>query len=316
MYVSLMTMEKDNFLKTMDTEKSYRRDFQQLLEKHKRLDTLHDVFQLRQDIIKAAKIVVGLDIMNQHIQPKALNVPEHVWGKKKVTEEYKQAKAEQYAFFARMPFSTIFIENWTGGHLVYRNPDGVTWTQTTVMHVYDPGSNSDYAMSMGQDLIVDPCRVDKDGFIWTESIPSATFAEMITRRGNPEITRTMTRVQASEVAETLLFLNVKNLEPQRYKISKADAKAMKAVPKVFQPYCDYRVLDIYRRNAPIKSLDDLTQRVMQQHKDINRAESRAHLVRGHFKNLNGSLFWWNPFMRNRKRLETHGFADKDYQLIT
>lgn len=310
MYISLMAMEKDNFIQTMDDNKSMRRDVPHLIAEHGRLDKLHTAKQLRQDIIKAAKIVVGFDVMNLTIKPQEINVPEHVWGKKVVSEDFKRIKAEQYAKFARLPFNVIFIENFTGGHLVRRNPDGVTWTQTMFIHVTT--EKHPFAMAMAQDIVVDPTRVDDDGFVFTTMIPSETFKSIIAR-GDPAIIRSQSRVHASQVAETLLFLNVKNAEAQRYKATKEEIKA-NAIPRVYEPYCDYRILDIYRRNPPIKDLNELVDRVVQQAK--GRAESRAHLVRGHFKHTHGGLYWWNPFMRNRHRLETHGFADKDYRLKT
>lgn len=313
MYISLMAMQQDGFIKTMDSEKHYRRDFKHIIEAGKRLDTFHTPFQLRQEIIKAAKVVVGLDIMNMSLKPSLIHPAEHVWGKKAVSDEYKESKRAMYAQFARMPFNVLFIENWTGAHLVTRNPDGVTWTQITLIHCYDPDLKLDYAMSTANKIVVDPRTVDADGYISTQSIPSATFARVV-EKGDGEIARSQARVYATQVAETLMFLNVKNATPQRYKATKADMRGSK-IPKVFEPYFDYRILDIYRKNEPIKDIKDLTDRVINQIKN-ERADSRAHLVRGHFKTINNSLFWWNPFMRNRQRLETHGFVDKDYRLNT
>lgn len=312
MYISLMAIERDNFIQTVDTVKSYRRDFAHLISKGQRLDTLHTAEQLRQDIIKAAKIVVGFDVLNLFINVQEINVPEHVWGKKVVSEDFKRSKADQYAKFARVPFNVIFIENYTGGHLVRRNPDGVTWTQTTFIHAPDVRTGEMMVLCMAQDMIVDPTKTDVDGFVSTTMIPSETFKPVIAR-GDTAIVRSQARVHASQVAETLLFLNVKNGEPQRYKASKTDIRGS-FIPRVYEPYVDYRILDIYRRKEPIKSLDDLLKRVVDLAKA--RAESRAHLVRGHFKTVRGDLYWWNPFMRNRHRLESHGFADKDYRLKT
>jgi hypothetical protein len=314
MYISLMAMQKDNFINTMDTQKSYRRDFAFALKRGKRLDTLHTAQKLRQDIIKAAKISVGLDVMNFAVKPSEHQVAEHVWGRKSVTDEFKENKHQQYAQFARLPFNVIFIENATGGHLVRRNPDGITWTQTGLFHVFDYEKNISFAMALAQDLVVDPRRVDKDGFIWAEPIHSEPF-KAVAKRGSGEIMRSQIRVYASQVAEVLLFLNVKNTQPQRYKAKKSDFKNGE-IPRIYEPYVDYHVLDIYRKNPPIESLDDLAERVIGQIKRPLLTESRAHLVRGHFKTIHGSLFWWNPFMRNRHRLETHGFADKDYNLKT
>lgn len=316
MYISLMAMEKDNFINTVDTEKGMRRSFGFMSKKGEKLDTLHTAEQMRQDIIKAAKIVVGFDILNLTVKPTEANFSEHVWGKKVVTEEFKQSKREQYAKFARMPFNVVFIENYTGGHLVRRNADGVTWTQTPVIRAGGIDGGKEVALVMAQDFVVDPTKFGDDGFISTRMIPSKTF-ESAAQRGDPAILRSTALFYATQVAESLLFLNVKNAEPQRYKLSKTDTKGI-VIPKVFAPYCDYRVLDIYRKNAPIKSLEDLLGRVVRQAKDFaeGRADSRAHLVRGHFKNVHGGLYWWNPFMRNRHRLETHGFADKDYNLKT
>ena len=42
------------------------------------------------------------------------------------------------------------------------------------------------------------------------------------------------------------------------------------------------------------------------------SDRRAHLVRGHFKNKNGKLFWWNSFIRNRNSALTDGTIVHDY----
>ncbi len=105
-----------------------------------------------------------------------------------------------------------------------------------------------------------------------------------------------------------MFMNAVNSNVTEYKPHKSE---LKKIPKVLHPKFEYKILDIFRTREKYESLGDVLTSISKV--EENRSK-RAHLVRGHFKTINGRLFWWNHFMRNRKNKEEVGYIKKDYYL--
>jgi carotenoid cleavage dioxygenase-like enzyme len=111
------------------------------------------------------------------------------------------------------------------------------------------------------------------------------------------------------VCETLTFLNCKNVARHHYVPKKSENADL---PAVLLPKFTYHVLDVFRERKEYVSMEEIRDHLWAPR--TNR-QSRATLVRGHFKNIRGTLWWWNAHMRNKKNATTVGVVVKDYNLV-
>lgn len=294
--------------------------------------------ELRTKILNSVKILVSPELADiegigtYHIakifgkDPKAIDVAE---------------KRELYHRYGKMPFSSIFIENEGGGLLVekiekvtrkgYAIDDGVYTLQevsfdTRITLIHEGGFvcpihfllNTDASFITGTEGELDPfpTPILAHGSDMEMRVGYELARQLLIKNGS---TYGVDAVQyytnfgtacAAILFEVLLFLNASNTEFFNYK---AKPFELKDRPAAIHSKFEYKVLDIYRTKKQYSSMEDILNslRIPEGEKQTRR----AHLVRGHFKRKNGKLFWWNPFMRNRKNAVDVGVVDKDYNLV-
>jgi hypothetical protein len=260
-----------------------------------------NVFDLRMRIINASKIIVPhefLNFDNNHGDNLAQSLANS-------SSTSMQEKGELYRIYARMPFSSMFIENDTGALFVQQTQAGFEINAIS---------------KQGE---VHPYTTVFSGFIEGVSIPLPEI-KWHAKAGTyfPDTVQKATRVSSLVylyvAMDVMLFMNVKNVIMHHYVPTK---KENSIVPKPLLAKYDYRVLDVF---GDVKRYDSLVQVVDHVIGSSRMAKDRrAHLVRGHFKEFKNGLFgnpklaglyWWNPFRRSRKNLETVGVVEKDYRL--
>lgn len=273
--------------------------------------------EIRGKILHAHKFVIPAEIMN--LDTNVVSSAEMfaklsgAESKRDILNFAKYGKRfELYTKFARLPYKTIVLENQTGlwlldtkeykgrqlihaiqvhhtGQLV---PVSFEWDPTQL-----PAANE---AEIGLDLVAPHPAFNR--------VTQGIFD--VLRKNPSDYNGTILSVQlfAATISEILLLLNCANITIGQCKPSNKEASG---IPKVFMPYYTYRILDIFRERRRYERLSDVETFLKEDAKD---GERRASFVRGHFKCIREVLHWWNPFMRNRHRLDTHGFADKDYRL--
>lgn len=253
-------------------------------------------FELRMKIVKATKMVVGVEFLDSERDPRKLN--EQIFGHQPSQEE-TQKRLGLYERFSRLPFDLLFLENHTGGVLLEQLPDNTLCVYTVMGH----GRSLFYRLTM---RIVDNTFEAHTHWLLAEKDIKAHLGSQF-----EEYDRLRTDVamfQLIEALEILLYINTKNVVKHFYTPTKRENQM---VPKPLLPHYSYYVLDVFHDRKEYHSL----QEIEQDHcvpKDTS--QRRAGLVMGHFKQRATGLFWWSQHVRNNKNRETRGFVDKDYRL--
>lgn len=280
--------------------------------------------EIRKKILAATKIIAPKEIFDFSVD--AYTQMRRQWGNEENISDAKRMKRiDLYRRYVKMPFEMLFIENGEEGMLV-EHGSFTNGTADTQVYEFKLTSISCYGYVQAMRVLAHMLDVDDPrphshaaDCIMSQADVNTTYRaiehEYATKMGvaidqeyfNIHLFNVM-NAAIQTVFETLLFMNVSNSELHLYRPSR---KEKEKIPKVFHPYLEYHVLDIYRTKKVYKSLEDI-EVALNPSDDI--ALRRAHLVRGHFKSIRGRLFWWNPFMRNAKNIATAGFVDKDYNL--
>lgn len=256
--------------------------------------------------------------------------------------------------FIRAPFPRMFIENEHFGVLVESMPDGrsritpvrdgaissyyslIDLTQAAVQREGTVKEGSKYAIC-NQEIrvhgLAGSLEVDAQGEVCFEHAAS-TFPELVKRfraTARSENLRNALGVMddgffyamfvltsqtyVAAVIEALLYLNLANIGKHVYKPSKRE---MPNVPEVLHARYTYHIIDVFKERQDLTSLSQVVDfmRASESLDSTEQALRRAHLVRGHFKRKGGKLYWWNPFVRNRKNIDTAGISDHGYKLPT
>lgn len=283
------------------------------------------VSAFRKQVMMATKVIVPVEIM--HLKMDYMNRMNLIYGLGWDQETIKK-KNDQYLDFARLPFDSILLENHTGALFVRKetakHPSHDIHCPIVVSHITNSGYISESHIGMVLDTGgVSPnyslCTLISHGVrdeltqrafdqIVKDKIPFKTEADLIEMI--EELRDAFQNMTASTVLEVLLFMNVRNIEQTIYKMSHRERQGFQ---KSVLPFYEYRILDIYKTRKEYKSLTTVGEGAGTSGREA--VERRAHLVRGHFKKKKDKLYWWNPFMRNRKNITTHGIVEKDYQLV-
>lgn len=248
--------------------------------------------QIRGDVLRSPKFLVGTHLLNMR-NPKGTILADF-FANEKVDLQKWGKRFDIWSEFARLPMPLFCIENESGLMLVKQLDSDVI-----ALWINDVGAlSSIYSLCSADDLLTMKNIEIKKG--------SPTFLRLA---NSAELRYDLSEASAllhGIVLELLVYLNVSNITHVLYRPSRRE---LGKIPQVFKPFFEYRVVDIYRERKSFKSLEDVEGFI----NDSNgSAERRAHLVRGHFKNKNGKLFWWNSFMRNRKNIHTEGMIVHDY----
>jgi hypothetical protein len=251
--------------------------------------------EVRATVIQSVKFIVGTDLFSYELSTVEI--------RKKITGDNSadrfEKKVEQFKKFARLPFDKMFIENNTGALLVQVNDKG-NWVLTDIL---TDGSVSPITIELP------PVETsDGKGFDTVFHLPPP-LKKKWEEEGNDKLSAYNGFVTILMLCEILLFLNISNVNIHHYIPTRKENEMM---AKTLQTKFTYRVLDVYREKKQYVSLLDIFD-----HLFIDKEETvkrRAHLVRGHFKQKNGRLFWWNSFLRCRTNKEVVGMVDKDYRL--
>jgi hypothetical protein len=273
---------------------------------------------IRRMVLNAEKFIVGREMVS--IEGTDKEKLARIWdissgGKSKITdvsfEEAVMARAkrhELYLEFAKPPFPLMVLESDEGLILLEQSKgygpafkiltisaNGLTapyWTYSRVgLGVSDLIPRED---------ILSFFETTLDGY----SPPMASFPQKTVSNMT-----TVGYVHVCMAMECLLFANIANTRMPVYNPVKRE---LKAIPKVLQQKFSYRILNIFRDRKEYHSMEDVNTLFERSEEEVQ--QRRAHLVRGHFKRINGKLFWWNSFLRNAKNIDTLGGVVKDYQL--
>lgn len=238
---------------------------------------------------------------------------------------FRDQKMQLYRQYSKLPFDSVFFESKDCGCLCIMHGQKLTiipvkkfaghwmihWKMDCDIQRMDADGAEDqlsgkYRTEMAdmtgfydpQQWITDPDRqeeIDRQLEELFQKTASAIFRDTLHMKW--------------QVLELLLHMNVANKNIHRYSLKVKEAKGL---GKSILPLYEYRILDIFRERKSYESVKDIED-AMSTKLDVQ--QRRAHLVRGHFKNKNGKLFWWNPFMRNRKNASELGTIEKDYRVV-
>lgn len=111
----------------------------------------------------------------------------------------------------------------------------------------------------------------------------------------------------------LMVINAKNVK--RYTVKPA-ARLLAKLPKTERKSHVYHILDLYREldNAETVGFAEAEAIGKRRTFTSERALTKMHGVRGHFKQTKNGLFWWSSFIRCRRNRDTVGVVDKDYRV--
>lgn len=231
-----------------------------------------------------------------------------------------------YPDFVKLPFDSMVLENDSGLILL----EAVTPERFTIQVVSPYSSMSiltldsdaiiKEAMSKGEETVENSDFLNYATFIGSTINYGKHVTYSRSREPEDQPDERFARIRSSTtllmmvsyilVAEALLFANIANVRTPTYTPSK---KEISAVPKPLQTFYTYRILDIFRERTRYESMAQIKALFNRSEQEVTNR--RAHMVRGHFKRKNGKLFWWAPFLRNRRNKDSVGFVDKDYRLI-
>lgn len=251
--------------------------------------------EMRAAIIQSVKFIVGTDLLSYQLN--TVEIRRRITGGD--GDEAFEKKIEQFKKFARLPFDKMFIENNTGALLVQVTDKG-NWLLTDIL---EDGSASPITIE------VPPVEFsDGRGFDAVFHMPDA-LQKNWEAQGKDKLATYNGFVTILMLCEILLFLNITNVNVHHYVPTKRENDM---VAKTLQPKFSYRILDVYRERTRYASLYEIFGHLFIDKEET--AKRRAHLVRGHFKQKNGRLFWWNSFLRCRTNKEVVGMVEKDYRL--
>lgn len=252
-------------------------------------------FDMRMKIIHATKVLAGKDIFN--MDSTASDSLKDTFKKRGAFKE----RTDQFLKYVRMPFPSIFIENETGGTLVES-------TGERGMRFYSIINTKDLPGYINPILLF----LDEESFHQEDRAIDVRIDMGVIEPKDADTLEQMKYVylfQVMEILDVLLFMNAANLKLVQYTPTKLENKM---VPKPLILKYTYYVLDVFRTRKVYESMADV---MTDLHSDSTVNNRRAHMVRGHWKTIRGKLFWWNPFMRNRRHREIAGEVVKDYRLI-
>jgi hypothetical protein len=245
----------------------------------------------------------------------------------------------RYSDFLQLPFDSVFFENQNVGCLIEKHETKPNLWKVWSYHrlitpkqyfLIDPktvfrmiGSTIEL-----ENLSMCTARDDKvvmsvtDGHAVVYKKPSVTSRLAVDPK-HSVIKREaldgefMMRAQINDVCKLLvaifpliMFANMHNVSIHRYQMKRGEIS--KAIPNPMLSKYEYRVIDLFREKTGFDSLGEIKEFFQNANRTL--VDRRAHIVRGHFKEIRGKLYWWNSFMRNHHNRDTLGFVDKGYDI--
>lgn len=205
-----------------------------------------------------------------------------------------------YIKYCRMPDKLIAMESSKGMYLAERmGSDRIRMSVITPQGIIMPT-----VMYIHMDKLGPTGNMAADVDYW---FMSEMFEEAFEQR--PDFKPVMMMINGLHMAkflDALLQFNVANSRIHKYALTTREAAK---IPKSMVAKYEYCIVDVWRERTTYHSLKDL-----EEFTERDTQERRAHLVIGHHKEINGKLWWWNPFVRNKKNAETEGVIIKDYVL--
>jgi len=267
------------------------------LDNHGALDVCDiSAFELRLKIMRATKFIIPTEMLDTAITTsvtrRTSSVSTMIRDLTSMSPEKRVERFNLYSEYCRLPFDTIFLENEKQGLLLepYQN-------NGFIVTVIQPNGRL-YTLRPFIELV--PNEAGLPFTIGNIFVPMAGITDSELQQ--------VANILIVVVCEILLLLNVKNTNIVKYKPSKKESAA---IPKNMQSSYEYHILDLYRESGEFTNLIEV-EKFSSRITKIGTMV-RSHLVRGHFKRKKNGLFWWSPFMRNRKNAEI-GIVDKDYRI--
>jgi len=276
------------------------------------------IVDIRVKIMNAAKFVVGsdqldLDNVNANSNSRAIEII--------MNTDVLEERLAIYKQYSRLPFQSIFIENNKYGLLIEVMKNDVVIITPIIAGgaIIKHGVSSSHKQQLVGHAVVSMIAIEstlvensfvpiiQDGTLrlhfYHEKYQSVYKDEEQKFLHNQGCLYTLL-----QVAEILLFLNVRNKKLNLYKLNKHESVK---IPKPLVAKYEYHVLDVYHNHTVYQSAQDIEDVLFCDAAEAVRR--RMHFVRGHFKAKKNGLFWWNPFMRNTKNADV-GMVDKTYRL--
>lgn len=256
---------------------------------------------IRMEVVRSVKFIVGNHLLGENRL--VGEVTDQIFNcEGEPSEKSKNRKEEQWIKFARPPFPVVCFENQGALLLVRERKFAAGREGWDVLRVENNGCVSpmrweilnppDGSTRQERDISFEPYapwyRYDDDQVDQLEIIGTALVLL---------------------VSEIMLYVNVANGRTHLYNPTKRENAP---VPKPLIPYYSYRVVDLFRTRDRYISLSEILSDT--DSAEDERQKRRMHVVRGHFKEKGGRLFWWSAHLRNTRNAASHGVASKDYRL--
>jgi hypothetical protein len=270
------------------------------------------IIDMRLKIMRSTKIIVGTEFVeiddlgacpNQEFSDgRPIGYVAGEMSKGELTKHNKDIDRRYalYIKYCKMPMPIITIESSKGMYLAEKiGEDRIRLTVITPQGEIMPTVMYIHMDKLGP---TNNMVADFDHWFLSEMFMDA-FAQ------NPKFKEVMAMIQGLHMAkflDALLHFNVANSRIHKYCLTKREAAK---IPKAMVPKYEYHIVDVWRERTTYHSL-----REVEEFTERNTEQRKAHFVIGHYKEISGKLWWWNPFVRNRKNADTVGVVIKDYRL--
>lgn len=295
--------------------------------------TAQERIDFRMKVIQSTKFLVGTHFLtNRHVEQQVMDMFEAAGSMEKMIEKAALAE-ERNSKYARPPFPLTVLENPDALILVEELTDKSGWSFT---RIEADGNHLNAKLTVKYELQdlgdVDLSSVPQDMLRYSRVLRKRLSSDNLgdlekrmyaigkTKRGedadlDAQITEMLEDISGLlttmliSVSELLTMINVANARIHHYIPTK---KELSAVPKPLQSQYSYRLLDLFRERVKYVSLEEMITDVKKSPEET--AQRRAHLVRGHYKEKNGQLYWWSAHMRSKNNAQTLGEVKKTYVL--
>jgi hypothetical protein len=255
--------------------------------------------ELRQAVIRAVKFVVGRELLS--LEATLGELINFLYGSdaqpgQLIPESKKEKLFTMWAQFSKMPYSEIFIENSSGGILLQDTESGIVCT--TIYH--------DGEVSLQKALIA---KEATERMEFARTCIGFELAQVSNRMGEEGEELIANMVQNAKltglvILNALTYINAKNVSIEPYRLSRNEAKSNRISNVLLSSY-SYHVVDIFHKTKKYHKLIEV-----EAFAEMKMSSNvRAHMVRGHFKQKQSGLYWWNSFLRYKKN---EGFINKNY----
>ena len=274
--------------------------------------------ELRRDVIEAEKFLIddyGMSEPDETSQPKTTReLEKEIFGG--FTKTARTKREQQYVQYARPPFPKMVLESNHRLFYISEAPPGhgPGWClfAVTADGFVSPIQALSYYESNEEDrqrvrlVSYNPEYNRFMDFVADELEANPDNEELLQQQRAFEDVLSTVRLFQWVAAETLMLINCRNVRRVPYT---PNQREMKGIPGAIQKQLKYTILDVFRERVEYTSLKDVSAHLWEPREG---KKTRAHMVRGHFKNKKTGLFWWNHFMRNRKNRDESGEVKKTY----